>query len=92
MIQALASGGFNMLAGLSMGDTCCMALWVVLRIQVSTLREVGGLRKEQPGLTCAFSRFAVVLGKRELRARGPKGDPGSCLSALDEGLNWGWGS
>lgn len=26
-------------------------------------KEVGGLRKEEPGLTCAFSRFAVVLGK-----------------------------
>lgn len=81
-----------MLAGLRMGDTCCTALWVVLRIQVSTLREVGGLRKGEPGLTCAFSGFPAVLGKRELRARRPKGDFGSCLPALDEGLNWGWGS
>ena len=81
-----------MLAGFRMGDTCCTALWVVLRFQISTLREVGELRKEEPGLTCAFSRFAVVLGKRKLRARGPKGGSGSCLPALDEGLNWGWGS
>lgn len=71
-----------MLAGLRMGGTCCTASWVGLRIRVSTLREVGGLRKEEPGLTCAFSRFAVVLGKRELRARGPKGDSGSCLPSM----------
>lgn len=71
-----------MLAGLRMGDTCCTASWVGLRIRVPTPREVGGLRKEEPGLTCAFSRFAVVLGKRELRARGPKGDSGSCLPSM----------
>lgn len=74
MIQALASGGFNMLAGLCMGDMCCTASWVVLRIQVSTLREVGGLRKEQPELTCAFSIYAS-LGQKGAEGKGTQRRP-----------------
>lgn len=50
-IHGLAGGDFNMLTCFRMGDTCCRALWVLIRTRALTPSEMGasgGCGKEWP--------------------------------------------